>query len=166
LVHDLQKGPIRVALRRQETIVRIFHVIGGQLAPVDLRLVLPPDALSEAEDVNRISHAIPGLREVAVEGLRARDDGRPGLDHDQSAIREREWHHRRVGGRLVGIEVSGRPRDAYAEGASAIWLLGFLRRRISVRETFARPETKCARGCRSAAQLEQVAAGHWLRPGT
>src|SRR5438132_6121289 len=49
--------------------------------------------------------------------------------------------------------------------SSAIWLLGFLRRRVSVREAFARPETKCARGCRSAPQLEQVAAGQSMQRG-
>ncbi|PYM71918.1 MAG: hypothetical protein DME03_18810 [Candidatus Rokuibacteriota bacterium] len=60
----------------------------------------------------------------------------------------------------MGIEVSGRLPDAYAEGAAAIWLLGFRRRRVSVRETFTVPETEGARRSYGAAELEDVATGY------
>jgi hypothetical protein len=99
------------------------------------------------------------LREIAVEGLRARHDGGAGLDHHQSAIRERERHHRRVSRRLVWIEVSGRLPDAYAEGAAAIRLLGFRRRRVPVRKAFAVPETEDAGRGRGPAELEEVTTG-------
>src|SRR3989449_3490113 len=134
---------------------------------------MPSYALAKLEDVDRFALSVPGVSQVTLDGLCAGRHARAVLDLHQSVIRERQGHHRRVGSRLMGVEVNGRLVNAHAESTSALHGNGF-GWCVAVRKAFVGPETEGTRGCRRAPKLEQGAAGqggghawhhHFVLPG-
>ena len=151
LLDGLQHWPVGVALEREEPLVSVFDVVGGQLAPVDRGLRVPADALLQLEDVGRVVRLGPGLGEVGLERVGHRLDGRARLHLHQAAVDERQGNHRRERDRLVGVEADRIDLEGQAQDAAPF---GRLRHR--------RPRTEVARHrCRCqgpAAGLEELTA--------
>src|SRR5215510_12254775 len=151
LLHRLEEAAIGIG-GAHEPLVAVLDVVRGHLAPIERGLVVPPRPAPQLEDVRGVVGLGPRLREIGLDGLGPRLHGRPGLDLDEAAVRERQRHHGREGHRVLRIEVHGSEVEADAEGAAALGRLG---------RCFEGMQQRRARGPRrdgKAAQLEQVAA--------
>jgi hypothetical protein len=101
-LHVLEQAAVGAALESGEALVGVLHVVRRELATVHGRLVVPPHALAQSEDVRRVVRLRPRLREVALERQVARHHGRAGLYLQEPAVGEGQVRHR---ARLIGDDV-------------------------------------------------------------
>ncbi len=114
-VDVLEHRLVGVARDREETLVGVLDVGGGQLAPVHRRLGVPAHALPELEDVGRVVLLGPRLGEVGLDRVGHRPHGRARLHLHEAAIHERQRHHRQERDRLMRVEVQRVRQDRQAE---------------------------------------------------
>jgi len=125
-LHPVERGEhvgVGVALDRAEPLHRVHHVVGGQLAAVDRRLVLPAHAAAELEDVGGLVRLGPGFGQVALDREGAGGYRGAGLVLEEAAVGERVGDVGLVGNGQVGIPVRRVP-EAEAQGAAPAWSLG------------------------------------------
>ncbi len=123
-VHHPEHRAVGIALDGEEPLVGVLHVLRGELAAVDRRLVVPPHALPELEDVEGVALALPRLREVGLHRLGARHHRGARLHLDQPAVGEGEGNHGGERDGLVRVEVHRRHVRPQAEGAAPLRALG------------------------------------------
>jgi hypothetical protein len=110
-VHRLERRTVGVALDRQEPVIGVLDVVGGQLASVHRRLRMPADPLPQLEDVGRLVRLRPRLGQVRFDRVGHGLDRRARLHLEQAAVDERQRDHRHERDRLLGIEAGDRVAD-------------------------------------------------------
>ena len=131
-VDVLEHRLVGVARDREEPLVGVLDVVGGQLAPVHRRLGVPAHALLELEDVGRVVRLGPRLGEVGLDRVGHRPHGRARLHLHEAAVHEGERHHRHERDRLMRVEVQRVRLDREAEHTAPLRRLRLGGRRRAV----------------------------------
>src|SRR6266545_6789314 len=111
----------RVAFLREEAVIRELDVFGDQLAPVDGRLVMPPDPSAQVEDVGRLIRLVPSPGQLWLDGEATRCHPGADLVAQQPAVDEAQRVMRLAAQDQMRVEV-GRIVAPHAENSAALGL--------------------------------------------